>query len=62
MPPPYTQATLVHQTAWQGTMMGMMAQQMGVAAVSAKVLRLNNAAITQVKGSRGNEWCRGRGG
>ena len=48
--PPHSpdQATLVHQTAWQGTMMGMMAQQMGIAAVNDKVLRLTNAAIAQV--------------
>ena len=32
----------------QGSVIGLLAQQMGVAAVSAKVLRLNNASISQV--------------
>ena len=40
---------MMHHTAWQGASMGLMTQQMGIAAVNAKVLQLSNAAIMQVR-------------
>ena len=52
---------MMHHTAWQGASMGLMTQQMGIAAVNAKVLQLSNAAIMQVRGAVGAGGGQGAG-